>query len=288
MKLNFGGGVAEWLPTVAAVSAAFTAGMLITRLPSPFTRARRTAVGIIPARFSSSRFEGKPLALILGKPMIQRTWEQAKLATDLDHVVVATDDNRIAACCQAFGAEVIMTSENCANGTERCYEALTKLKRKFDIVVNIQGDEPLIDPEIINGVIQALKNSPDAKFSTAVTALKPEYASDPNRVKCIVDRHGYAIYFSRGMLPFNKKSIANPEFPYLLHLGIQCYDSKFLAVYPRMPPTPLQLEEDLEQLKVLENGYRMKIIKVDHDAHGVDIPSDIQSIEKLMKLRHLT
>ncbi|KAL3698163.1 hypothetical protein R1sor_012239 [Riccia sorocarpa] len=282
-----GGGVAEWLPMLAAVGAAFTAGYLISSLPSPFSRKRSSAVGIIPARYASSRFEGKPLALILGKPMIQRTWEQAKLATDLDHVVVATDDDRIADCCRGFGAEVIMTSETCANGTERCYEALTKLGRKFDIVVNIQGDEPLIDPEIINGVVQALKTSSGAMFSTAVTSLKPEHASDPNRVKCIVDQQGYAIYFSRGMIPYNKKTVANPDFPYLLHLGIQCYDANFLAIYPQMKPTPLQLEEDLEQLKVLENGYKIKIIKVNHDAHGVDTPSDVESIEALMKARHL-
>ncbi|KAK3424316.1 hypothetical protein EUGRSUZ_F01114 [Eucalyptus grandis] len=174
--------------------------------------------------------------------MIQRTWERAKLAASLDHLVVATDDEKIAACCRGFGADVIMTSESCWNGNERCNEALLKLDKKYDIVVNIQGDEPLIEPEIIDGVVKA---------------LQPEDAFDPNCVKCVVDNCGYAIYFSRG------SGKVDPKFP-LLHLEIQSYDSKFLKIYPELQPTLLQLEEDLEQLKVLENGYKMKVIKVDH------------------------
>ncbi|XP_068657056.1 3-deoxy-manno-octulosonate cytidylyltransferase, mitochondrial [Aristolochia californica] len=249
---------------------------------------RNRVVGIIPARFASSRFPGKPLVQILGKPMIQRTWERANLASTLDHVVVATDDENIAECCRGFGADVVMTSESCQNGTERCNEALEKLGKKYDIVVNIQGDEPLIEPEIIDGVVKALQGAPDAVFSTAVTALKPEDGFDPNRVKCIVDNRGYAIYFSRGLIPYNKSGKMNPNFPYLLHLGIQSYDSKFLRIYPQLPPTPLQLEEDLEQLKVLENGYKMKVIKVDHDAHGVDTPEDVQKIELMMQERNIS
>ncbi|KAI5077962.1 hypothetical protein GOP47_0007786 [Adiantum capillus-veneris] len=251
------------------------------------SRARRRVVGIIPARYASSRFPGKALALIQGKPMIQRTWEQAKLATTLDAVVVATDDERIADSCRLFGADVVMTSETCVNGTERCQEALKKLKNKYDIVVNIQGDEPLVDPEVINGVAKALQAAPDAVFSTAVTALQPEDAMNPNRVKCVVNTKGYAIYFSRGLIPFNKSSQVNPDFPYLLHLGIQCYDAKFLDTYVCLPSSPLQLEEDLEQLKVLENGYKMKVIKVDHEAHGVDSPEDVSKIEAVMKERNL-
>ncbi|XP_031398196.1 3-deoxy-manno-octulosonate cytidylyltransferase, mitochondrial-like isoform X2 [Punica granatum] len=222
-------------------------------------RLRSRVVGIIPARFASSRFQGKPLVHILGKPMIQRTWERAKLASSLDYLVVATDDERIAECCRGFGANVIMTSESCRNGTERCNEALEKLDKKYDVVVNIQGDEPLIEPEIIDGIVKALQAAPDAVFSSAVTSLKPEDAFDPNRVKCIVDNRGYAIYFSRGLIPFNKSGKVNPQFPYLLHLGIQSFDAKFLKIYPELQPTPLQLEEDLEQLKVLENGYKMKL-----------------------------
>ncbi|KAJ1381513.1 Nucleotide-diphospho-sugar transferase [Sesbania bispinosa] len=202
--------------------------------------------------------------------------------------VVATDDEKIADCCRQFGADVIMTSESCRNGTERCNEALQKLGKKYDIVVNIQGDEPLIEPEIIDGVVKALQAAPDAVFSTAVTSLKPEDAHDPNRVKCVVDNCGYAIYFSRGLIPFNKSGKVNQQFPYLLHLGIQSYDAKFLKIYSDLQPTPLQLEEDLEQLKVLENGYKMKVIKVNHEAHGVDAPEDVEKIESLMRERNLS
>ncbi|XP_023539187.1 3-deoxy-manno-octulosonate cytidylyltransferase, mitochondrial [Cucurbita pepo subsp. pepo] len=249
---------------------------------------RSRVVGIIPARFASSRFQGKPLVEILGKPMIQRTWERAKMATTLDCVVVATDDAKIAQCCKGFGADVVMTSESCRNGTERCNEALQKLEKKYDIVVNIQGDEPLIEPEIIDGIVKALQAAPDAVFSTAVTSLKPEDAFDPNRVKCVVDNRGYAIYFSRGLIPFNKSGKVNLQYPYLLHLGIQSFDSKFLSIYPELQSTPLQLEEDLEQLKVLEHGYKMKVIKVDHEAHGVDVPGDVEKIESFMKERNLS
>ncbi|GMY37352.1 3-deoxy-manno-octulosonate cytidylyltransferase, mitochondrial-like [Fagus crenata] len=269
--------------TIAAAAGAYA--LISTRRSAKF---RSRVVGIIPARFASSRFQGKPLIPILGKPMIQRTWERAKLATTLNKLVVATDDERIAEICLGFGADVIMTSESCQNGTERCNEALQKLGKKFDIVVNIQGDEPLIEPEIIDGVVKALQAAPDAVFSTAATSLKPEDAFDPNRVKCVVDTHGYAIYFSRGLIPFNKSGKVNPHFPYLLHLGIQSYDAEFLNIYPELPPTPLQLEEDLEQLKVLENGYMMKVIKVNHDAHGVHIPEDVEKIESLIWQRDLS
>ncbi|XP_044501441.1 3-deoxy-manno-octulosonate cytidylyltransferase, mitochondrial-like [Mangifera indica] len=249
---------------------------------------RSRVVGVIPARFASSRFQGKLLVNILGKPMIQRTWERSKLATTLDHLVVATDDEKIAECCRGFGADVIMTSESCRNGAERCNEALNKLDKKYDIVVNIQGDEPLIEPEIIDGVVKALQAAPDAVFSTAVTSLKPENAFDPNRVKCVLDNHGYAIYFSRGLIPYNKSGKVNPQFPHMLHLGIQSYDANFLKIYPGLRPTPLQLEEDLEQLKVLENGYKMKVIKVDHEAHGVDTPVDVEKIESFMRERNFS
>ncbi|XP_026382573.1 3-deoxy-manno-octulosonate cytidylyltransferase, mitochondrial-like [Papaver somniferum] len=172
------------LVTGAAIAAAAIGAAFSIRGSGKF---RSRVIGIIPACYASSRFEGKPLVHILGKPMIQRTWERAKLASTLDHVVVATDDEKIAECCRGFGADVIITSESCRNGTERCNEALEKLEKKYDIIVNIQGDEPLIEPEIIDGIVKALQGAPDAVFSTAVTSLKPEDSTDPNRVKCIVD-----------------------------------------------------------------------------------------------------
>ncbi|KAI6687309.1 hypothetical protein NL676_024137 [Syzygium grande] len=263
-----------WIVHGIVVGAAVAAAIGARAYLGGSKKFRSRVVGIIPARFASARFQGKPLVPILGKPMIQRTWERAKLAASLDHVVVATDDEKIAECCRGFGADVIMTSESCRNGTERCNEALQKLDKKYDI--------------IIDGVVKALQAAPDAVFSTSVTSLKPEDAFDPNRVKCVVDNRGYAIYFSRGLIPHNKSGKVNPQFPYLLHLGIQSYDSKFLKIYPELQPTPLQLEEDLEQLKVLENGYKMKVIKVDHEAHGVDTPEDVEKIESFMHERNLS
>ncbi|KAL6283652.1 hypothetical protein ACE6H2_014581 [Prunus campanulata] len=337
---------------VAGVAIAVAIGARVYLGPPKKFRSR--VVGIIPARFASSRFQGKPLVQILGKPMIQyEAWSEIRAygnvigkhltykfelvfaenmgkgktgnytgscwcvyslelhlcngESEFDQpsifevlveallnvylplcVVIATDDEKIRDCCRSFGADVIMTSESCRNGTERCSEAIQKLEKKYDIVVNIQGDEPLIEPEIIDGIVKALQEAPDAVFSTAVTSLKLEDAFDPNRVKCVVDNSGYAIYFSRGLIPFNKSGKANPQFPYMLHLGIQSYDTRFLKIYPQLEPTPLQLEEDLEQLKVLENGYKMKVIKVDHEAHGVDTPEDVEKIESLMHERNLS
>lgn len=176
-----------------------------------------------------------------------------------------------------------MTGAEIPNGTERCNEAASKLPEKYDIVVNIQGDEPLIEPEIIDEVVQALQDAPDAVYSTPCTPLKADDVQMLGRVKCIVDQNGYAIYFSRGMLPHNKKGKPDPKHPYLLHLGLQCYDRDFLAMYGKMPATPLQLQEDLEQLKVIENGYKIKVITVNHCAHGVDEPEDVQSVEEVIK-----
>lgn len=246
-------------------------------------------VGVIPARYQSSRFPGKPLVKIAGKPMIIRTWEQAMKASKLDKVVVATDDERIAAICKEYNADVVMTDEAIANGTERCAQALERLGGKYDICVNIQGDEPLIEPEIIDKVVVALQEAKDAVYSTACTPLKKEEVHMLGRVKCITDKDGYAIYFSRGVIPHNKKGEISgfpapyEDKPYLLHLGLQCYDTSFLKAYAKMESTPLQLMEDLEQLKVLENGYKIKTIIVDHCAHGVYEPSDVASIEAIIK-----
>jgi len=244
---------------------------------------RSKVLGVIPARYDSTRYPGKPLVMIAGKPMIQRTWEQAMKCKKCDKIVVATDDERIKNVCEGFGATVVMTAYDIPNGTERCNAAQLKLAEKYDIVVNIQGDEPLIEPEIVDAVVEALQQSPDAVYSTACTTLAHEEVKNLGRVKCVTDKDGYAIYFSRGMIPCNKKGEVNPKVQYKLHLGLQCYDASFLKVYGDLPSTPLQLEEDLEQLKCLENGYKIKVIMVDHCAHGVDNPEDVPSVEKIIK-----
>lgn len=276
------GPISLLLKVAGAASLVATAVKAITNQKNK-AAPRTRVLGVIPARYKSTRFPGKPLTPILGKPMIQRTYEQAKQAKKLDKLVVATDDERIAECVRNFGGDVVMTSESCPNGTERCDEAAKNLGGTWDIVVNIQGDEPLIEPEIIDGVVEALQNSPDAVYSTACTPLKHEEVAMRGRVKCILDKEGYAIYFSRGFIPHNKDGEVKKDYTYLLHLGLQCYDRKFLSKYPKMEATPLQKQEDLEQLKVIENGYKIKVITVDHSAHGVDEPEDVQSIEAIIK-----
>ena len=276
---------------VAAVATGVCA-VHVCRLAYAYCRtsSRSRVLGVIPARYESSRFPGKPIVLIAGKPMIVRTYEQAKQATSLTRLVVATDDVRIRDVCVAAGAEVVMTDSNIPNGTERCEAAmnLLSLKTKFDIVVNIQGDEPLIEPEIIDSCVRALQTAPDAVYSTPVTPFVDlKEVTMPSRVKCVVDRNGYAVYFSRGMIPNNKKGVPDLKHEYLLHLGLQAYDAKFLTVYGKLPPTPCMLQEDLEQLKVLEHGFKMKVVKVEHSAHGVDEPGDVASIEAILKTKGL-
>ncbi|CAI5501497.1 unnamed protein product [Closterium sp. Naga37s-1] len=196
--------------------------------------------------------------------------------------VVATDDERIASCCQGFGAEVIMTSAACGNGSERCAEAVESLKGQWDVVVNIQGDEPLIDPATIDAVVIALQEAPEAVAATAVADIKASAAPDPNRVKCVVDSRGFALYFSRALIPHNRDGVPHPGFPYMLHLGLQAYDAAFLAQYRASEPGRLEEEEQLEQLRILEQGCKVKVVKVAHSAHGVDVPADVKRIEDLL------
>lgn len=175
-----------------------------------------------------------------------------------------------------------MTDEGLPNGTERCAQVLQNTSGKYDIVVNIQGDEPLIDPGIIDGVVHALQTNPDAVYSTPVTPLDFKDALNTGRVKCIVDQNDYAIYFSRGLVPHNKNGEVDHAHTYWLHLGLQCYEANFLKMYPTLEPTPCQLQEDLEQLKAIEHGYKIKVIKVEHSAHGVDYPEDVSSLESII------
>ena len=159
---------------------------------------------------------------------------------------------------------------------------MDRLGGKFDVVVNIQGDEPLIEPGIIDDVVRALQRSPDAVYSTPVTPLKREEVHLHSRVKCIVDQRWLRHVLQPRDDPQQQDRGGGPRHEYLLHLGLQCYDAKFLRIYPKPPPTPLQLQEDLEQLKVIEHGYRMKVVRVNHCAHGVDEPGDVASIEAIM------
>lgn len=236
---------------------------------------------MIPARFASTRFPGKPLIPILGKTLLQRTYENTLRASTLDKVIVATDDQRIFDHVVNFGGEAIMTSD-CLTGTDRLAEVL-QLRPEFlkaSVIVNIQGDEPCIDPSDINKVANLLLNDPEAAMATVATHIHTEEeARNPSIVKCIVDQNKNAIYFSRALIPANKKLNYDPKFPYLRHIGLYAYRPDFILAYQKLKPTPLQLAEDLEQLKILEHGYRIKLDLIKHASPGVDTPEDIKKVE---------
>lgn len=240
-------------------------------------------LAVIPARFGSTRFPGKPLSLIHGKTLIQRTYENALSSAILSDVVIATDDDRIFSHAKDFGAAVVMTDPNHPNGTERIAEVVGKMDVRPDIVVNIQGDEPCVSPEVIEALVSALVNHPEAPMSTVITPLTNlEDAANPSIVKCVTDQNGRALYFSRQLLPGSKTLKPNPAITYYSHIGLYAYRTDFLFTYLHLSPTPLQLAEDLEQLKVLEHGFQIQTAIVEHTSLGVDTPEDILKVESYL------
>ena len=241
----------------------------------------KRVVGVIPARWQSSRFPGKPLAEILGKSLIQRTYENAARCKSLDSLVVATDDVRIFEHAQSFGAEVCMTSAACATGTDRSWEVIENSFPEAEIVVNIQGDEPCLDPEVIDLLVAHLHQHPEAVMTTPVSPIADRHqALMPNVVKCVFDRKGRALYFSRSPIPFAHTLDQIPQ--YYRHVGVYCFRRDALRHYVMLEKTPLQAYEDLEQLKMLENGLPIHVCVVDDQAAGVDTPADLKLVEKLL------
>ena len=244
-------------------------------------------VGIIPARYASTRFPGKPLADILGQPMIQRVYERASQV--LDTVVVATDDQRIYDAVVQFGGRVVMTSENHKTGTDRCYEALTKLPETYDVVINIQGDEPFIAIE----QIEALKNCFVSDQIQLATLVKPFDANtsideleNPNTPKVILSQAGEAICFSRSVIPYLRgveKSQWAAAHTYYKHIGIYAYRTDILAQITKMTQTPIEKAESLEQLRWIENGLHIHVAITHSDNHSIDTPEDLQRVVELMK-----
>lgn len=244
-------------------------------------------VGIIPARYASTRFPGKPLADILGKSMIQRVYERASQV--LDTVVVATDDQRIYDAVVQFGGRVVMTSENHKTGTDRCYEALTKLLETYDVVINIQGDEPFIAID----QIEALKNCFVSDQIQLATLVKPFDANtsideleNPNTPKVILSQAGEAICFSRSVIPYLRgveKSQWAAAHTYYKHIGIYAYRTDILAQITKMTQTPIEKAESLEQLRWLENGLHIHVAITHSDNHSIDTPEDLQRVVELMK-----
>lgn len=237
------------------------------------------AVGVIPARYASSRFEGKALADILGKPMVQHVYERSLGAKTLDMVVVATDDERIYEAVRGFNGEVVMTSPDCPTGTHRVAEVVRDLD--CEVAVNIQGDEPLLEPEMLDAIVQPLLDDPTIPVCTLVYRIKSEdFYRDPNVVKVVVDRSGFAMYFSRSPIPGNKSLSWNPEAPMFGHIGLYAYRKEALLEFIQMPQTPFERAEGLEQLRFLENGYRIKIVETEHITIGVDTPADLEKVIK--------
>lgn len=230
------------------------------------------SIGIIPARYASTRFPGKPLAKILNKTLLQRTFEQASLCKELSKIVIATDDERILNHAREFGAEAVMTSPACPNGTERIFEVVNHYPEyhDFDVVINIQGDEPCLNPTMISKMLARLEEDTEAVVVTPISLLEEKDLNNPSVVKCVKTLNNRALYFSRSPIPGYR------------HVGLYAYRKNFLKTYATLAPSPLQLSEDLEQLKILEYGYPMAVVVVEKPGPDVNEPNDIEKIEKYL------
>lgn len=245
------------------------------------------AVGIIPARLAATRLPNKPLLDIGGKTMIQRVYEQARLAQRLEDLYVATPDSEIFEVVTGFGGKAILTRPDHPSGTDRLAEAAATLSEDIQVIVNIQGDEPLIDPATIDAVADALlaHSSDSLSTSRVVMAslccpLSDERAQDPNTVKVVCDQQGIALYFSRHPIPYRR----NPEIPQsiLLHVGLYAYYRHFLLEFPRLPRTPLEQIESLEQLRAVEHGYAIRMVRTSRAPESVDTPEDLERVRALI------
>lgn len=235
-------------------------------------------IGIIPARYSSVRFEGKVLAKICGKPMMQHVWERAKQALMLDDLIIACDNELVEKAAKEFGAKVVMTSKGHACGTDRISEVINPLDVK--VVVNIQGDEPLIHPTMIDGVARALLGGNSISMSTVMKRIEDaQVLNDPNVVKVVVDKNNFALYFSRSVIPFRAANSEIEKPVYYKHIGLYGYTKDFLFTYRNLPVSNLEKIEKLEQLRVLEEGFRIKVIETKFDTIGVDTPEDLEKVE---------
>jgi 3-deoxy-manno-octulosonate cytidylyltransferase (CMP-KDO synthetase) len=245
-------------------------------------------IGIIPSRYASTRLPAKPLADICGKPMVQRVYEQAKSSTLLTHVVVATDDERIVSAVKSFGGNAVMTPEDIQSGSDRI--ALVAKNLNADIVVNIQGDEPLIDPLLIDQTIRALMDDPAAVVTTAVKkSASHQDIFNANVVKVVMDVNNYALYFSRSPIP-NVRDVRKDEdwfngTVFYKHFGIYVYRAEFLQLYTTLKQTPLEVAEKLEQLRILENGYKIRCVVTEYESLPVDTPEDLQKVIQYLNSR---
>ena len=242
------------------------------------------SIGIIPARYASTRFPAKPLVDIRGKSMIQRVYEQAKSARALDHVVVATDDKIIFDAVKAFGGEVVMTAEHHQSGTDRCLEAVLQMDMEFDVVVNIQGDEPLISPDQINLILSCFLQE-NTEIATLVKLIQDKKTLwDANKPKVVIDDDDFAILFSRQCIPYLRgveKENWNEEFNFYKHIGMYAYRLETLKEVCKLKPSRLEKAESLEQLRWIEAGYRIKTAITEEEAIAIDTPEDLAELLKM-------
>ena len=236
------------------------------------------AVGIIPARLAATRLPDKPLADICGKPMIQRVWERARAAACLNDVLVATPDRAIFKAVQAFGGKAVMTSNLHRSGTDRLAEAAANLDA--EIVVNIQGDEPLIDPATIERAVQPLLEDHSLPMSSLMCPCPAEEWENPATVKVVTAFSGDALYFSRARVPFPRTEEGGAQV--MQHIGLYAYRRDFLLAFSHLAPTPLEMTESLEQLRALENGYRIRMVQVDSAPLSVDTPDDLARVSEII------
>ncbi len=244
------------------------------------------SVAIIPSRYASTRLEGKPLIDIAGKPLVQWVYEAVQKARLVDRIIVATDDGRVVDAVNHFGGEVCLTSPHHSSGTDRIAEIASQLT--CDVIINVQGDEPLIDPQLIDEMVRVLSGDATIYMTSAYAPLQlQDEIANPHVVKVVVDRRGYALYFSRAPIPYRfPEQTGSPFARSFKHIGLYGFRKAFLMEFVRWGPSPLEREERLEQLRVLENGYQIKMVYTDCDSIGVDTREDVERVIERMKGVH--
>ena len=241
-------------------------------------------IGIIPARYESKRFEGKVLSPILGKPMIQHVWERASHSSLLDDLIVACDDERIESCVKGFGGKVTLTSKEHLSGTDRIAEIIYPLDVK--VVINIQADEPLIHPSMIDDLARCLLSDSSLVMATLIKRIENiEEISSPNVVKVVIDKYNFALYFSRLPIPYCRDEADLKPSEYFKHIGLYGYTKDFLFIYKNLSESKLERREKLEQLRILEAGYRIKCIETRFDTVGVDTEEDLEKVREILEKR---
>jgi len=252
--------------------------MVRSRVPSKI-------LGVIPARYASSRFPGKALALLDSRTMLEHVYERVSMARYLSSVVIATDDDRIRDAARSFGAQVRMTRDDHLSGTDRAAEVASAFPES-ELIVNIQGDEPLIDPGAIDAALFPLLDDPAIPMGTLKKRIEdPREVSDPNVVKVVTDHFGDAVYFSRSAIPYMREPGDCPVFK---HIGLYVYRREFLLAYSELPVGPLERAEKLEQLRALENGFTIRVVETDYESFGVDTPADLDRVQTLLRASRQT